>query len=210
MFEFSVRLKVYCRKMRRTLFWNLRWAWWLLVLTLTACSGLPRIIVLHDPLTPEEHATLGGRYEAQGLTKQATEEYHAALRKQPDNLPALIGLGNISYEQGKMKDAERYYQSLDRDPITLWPHLLASASLTLGKTWRRRRARPARWPNRACMRLISGDTGRHPSMRGTSCRGPGGSDSRRFDGARGGSGVERKDRSNQQTNHRSARKKTSP
>jgi Tfp pilus assembly protein PilF len=121
--------------MRRTIFWNLRWAWWLSVLTLTACSGLPRIIVLHDPLTPEEHATLGGRYEAQGLTKQATEEYHAALRKQPDNLPALIGLGNLSYEQGKMKDAERYYRkALDRDPNhPMANNNLASVYLTLGK-----------------------------------------------------------------------------
>jgi len=121
--------------MYRTRFWNPSWVWWLLSLSLAACSGLPRIIVLHDPLSPEEHVTLAGRYEAQGLTKQAVEEYQAALRKQPDDVPALVGLGNLSYEQGKMKDAEHYYhKALDHDPNhPMANNNLASVYLTLGK-----------------------------------------------------------------------------
>ncbi|HXC61401.1 MAG TPA: tetratricopeptide repeat protein [Nitrospiria bacterium] len=108
---------------------------WLLSLSLAACSGLPRIVVLHDPLTPEEHVTLGSGYEAQGLTKQAAEEYQAALRKQPDDVTALVGLGNLSYQEGKIKDAERYYRKvLDRDPDhPMANNNLASVYLSLGK-----------------------------------------------------------------------------
>ena len=121
--------------MRRGRFWNLQWVGWLLGLSLAACSGLPRIVVLHDPLTPEEHVTLAARYEAQGLTKQAAEEYQAALEKRPDEVPALVGLGNLSYQQGKMKDAERYYRkALDRDPDhPMANNNLASVYLSLGK-----------------------------------------------------------------------------
>jgi len=100
-----------------------------------ACSGLPRIVVLHDPLTPEEHVTLASRYEAQGLTQQAAEEYQAALRKRPDDVPALVGLGDLSYQRGEMKEAERYYRkALDRDPNhPAANNNLASVYLTLGK-----------------------------------------------------------------------------
>lgn len=104
-------------------------------LSLVACSGLPRIVILHDPLTPEEHVTLAGRYEAQGLAKQAVEEYQAALRKRPDDVTALVGLGNLSYQRGEMKEAERYYcKALDRDPNhPAANNNLASVYLALGK-----------------------------------------------------------------------------
>jgi Tfp pilus assembly protein PilF len=98
-------------------FRSLPWVLCLIGLTLSACAGMPRIVVLHDPLTAEEHTTLGGRYEAQGLNKHAAEEYRAALRKRPDEVAALVGLGNLSYQQGKMKKAERFYRkALDLDP----------------------------------------------------------------------------------------------
>ncbi len=121
--------------MHWSLFWNLPWVGWLVSLSLVACSGLPRIVVLHDPLTPEEHVTLASRYEAQGLTEQAAEEYQAALRKRPDDVTALVGLGNLSYQRGEMKYAERYYRkALDRDPNhPVANNNLASVYLTLGK-----------------------------------------------------------------------------
>jgi len=103
--------------MRRSRFKNLLWAGWLVSLGLSACSGMPRIVILHDPLSPEEHVTLAGRYEVQGLAEQAAEEYRAALSKRSDDVPALVGLGNVSYQQAKMKDAERYYRkALKYDP----------------------------------------------------------------------------------------------
>ena len=121
--------------MRRGRFWNLQWVGWLVSLSLAACSGLPRIVVLHDPLTPEEHVTLAARYEAQGLTKQAAEEYQAALSKRSNDVPALVGLGNLSYQRGEMKEAERYYRkALDRDPDhPMANNNLASVYLALGK-----------------------------------------------------------------------------
>ena len=78
---------------------------------------------------------LAGRYEAQGLAKQAAEEYKAALEKRSDDVPALVGLGNLSYEQGKMKEAKRYYlKALDHDPNhAMACNNLASVYLTLGK-----------------------------------------------------------------------------
>ena len=50
--------------------------------SLSACSNLPQVHVLHDPLTPEEHVTLGLTYEVQGHRDLATREYRTALTQQ--------------------------------------------------------------------------------------------------------------------------------
>ena len=85
--------------------------------TLQACSGLPRIVVLHDPLTPQEHVTLGESYQAQGNTELAVREFQAALRLQRDFAPALVALGNRSFEAGTLQEAEDYYsRALDAVP----------------------------------------------------------------------------------------------
>jgi tetratricopeptide (TPR) repeat protein len=84
---------------------------------LQACSGLPRIVVLHDPLTPQEHVTLGESYQAQGNTDLAVREFQAALHQQSDYGPALIALGNLSFEAGTLQEAEDYYRrALDAVP----------------------------------------------------------------------------------------------
>jgi len=84
---------------------------------LEACSGFPRLVVLRDPLTPEEHVTLGSSYEAQGLRDLAAQEYHAALRRQTEYVPALVGLGNLSFAGGALQEAADYYrQALDAEP----------------------------------------------------------------------------------------------
>jgi len=121
--------------MHRSRFWQNSWAWWLVSLSLASCSGLPRIVILHDPLTPEEHVALATRYEAQGLTKQAAEEYQAALGKLPDDVTALVGLGNVAYQRGEMKVAEGYYRkALKHDPDQpAANNNLASVYLSLGK-----------------------------------------------------------------------------
>lgn len=73
--------------------------------------------MLHDPLTPEEHVKLGMSYEAQGLKEMAAQEFQAALRQQSGYTPALVGLGNLSFEGGALQEAEGYYRrALDADP----------------------------------------------------------------------------------------------
>jgi len=93
---------------RRSLGWAL-----LLVAALgsvEACSGLPRIVILHDPLTPQEHVTLGEAYQARGLGDLATREFEAALRRQAEFVPALIGLGNLAYETNAFEESEEFYR----------------------------------------------------------------------------------------------------
>jgi tetratricopeptide (TPR) repeat protein len=77
--------------------------------SLCACSVLPRVVVLHDPLTPEEHVTLGLAYEVEGRPELAAREYDGALRKKQGYVPALIGLGNLAFDRGALTEAEAYY-----------------------------------------------------------------------------------------------------
>lgn len=95
--------------------------WALLLLTVLggveACSSLPRIVILHDPLTPQEHTTLGEAYQAKGDTEGAAREFQEALRRRPEFVPALIGLGNLAFERGDWGDAESWYQrALEAEP----------------------------------------------------------------------------------------------
>jgi tetratricopeptide (TPR) repeat protein len=84
---------------------------------LAACSGFPRLVILHDPLSPEEHVTLGTSYLQQGLTEKAEEEFRTALDQQPGNVQALVSLGNLSFERGNLEEAEQYYRRvLDEVP----------------------------------------------------------------------------------------------
>jgi len=83
----------------------------------SACSDLPRVRVLHDPLTPEEHVRLGLAYEVEGHPELAAREYDEALTKEHGYMPALIGLGNLAFDRGATKEAEAYYrQALSTAP----------------------------------------------------------------------------------------------
>ncbi len=75
-----------------------------------ACSNLPQVRVLHDPLTPEEHVTLGLAYEVEGRPELAAREYDGALGKKHGYMPALIGLGNLAFDRGALEEAEAYYR----------------------------------------------------------------------------------------------------
>lgn len=77
---------------------------------LQACSGLPRVVVLHDPLTAEEHMALGTTYEAQGAQDLAAREYRAAMTDRADYAPALVALGNLAFDSGALDEAEEYYR----------------------------------------------------------------------------------------------------
>ena len=83
----------------------------------SACSDLPGVRVLHDPLTPEEHVTLGLTYEIEGRLEMAVQEYESALKQQQGYAPALIGLGNLAFERGEVSEAETFYrEALATDP----------------------------------------------------------------------------------------------
>jgi tetratricopeptide (TPR) repeat protein len=82
-------------------------------LLLSGCS-LPRIIILKDPLTPEEHLNLGVAYEKQGEFEPAIKEYKAAAKKLP---VANLYLGNVHFQKKELGEAERYYKkAIKNDP----------------------------------------------------------------------------------------------
>ena len=85
-----------------------------LLALLPACSSLPRIIILHDPLTPEEHLNLGVAYEKKGEFGQAMKQYKTASKKLPS---AYAYMGNVCFEEKDFKCAEKYYKkAIDKDP----------------------------------------------------------------------------------------------
>jgi tetratricopeptide (TPR) repeat protein len=78
------------------------------------CS-LPKIIVIEDPLTPEEHLNLGVAYEKRGEFDAARKEYDAASRHLPI---AYVYIGNVYFTEGNMLKAEKSYQrALETDPL---------------------------------------------------------------------------------------------
>ncbi len=78
----------------------------IIALFLTSCS-IPRIILLTDPLSPEEHINLGLGYEEKGELDAAAREYKEALKKMPI---AWLYLGNLYFKKGEFAEAERAYK----------------------------------------------------------------------------------------------------
>jgi tetratricopeptide (TPR) repeat protein len=76
------------------------------VVLLTSCS-MPRIVLLRDPLTPEEHINLGLSYEKNGEYAAALKEYEAASKKVPI---AHLYVGNLYFQKGDIDDAEKAYK----------------------------------------------------------------------------------------------------
>ncbi len=74
---------------------------------LSASCSLPRIIVLEDPLTPEEHINLGVAYEKKGEADNALKEYKEASKKLPS---AYLYIGNIYFQKNELAEAETYYK----------------------------------------------------------------------------------------------------
>jgi tetratricopeptide (TPR) repeat protein len=76
-------------------------------LTIASCA-LPRIAILHDPLSPEEHVNLGVSYEKRGELDAALKEYKAAAKKLP---LASLYMGNVYFQQKKLPQAEKSYRA---------------------------------------------------------------------------------------------------
>ena len=85
-----------------------------LLAVLPACSSLPRIIILHDALTPKEHLDLGVAYERKGEFDAALKQYRAASKKLP---LAYVYMGNVCFEKKDMRRAEKYYKkAIEKTP----------------------------------------------------------------------------------------------
>lgn len=88
----------------------------LLVALVSGCS-LPRVTLIEDPLTAEEHLQLGLAYEQQGELDLALREYRKASEEVPE---ARLYLGNVHFLRQEYRLAERAYRraidTLANDP----------------------------------------------------------------------------------------------
>lgn len=79
-----------------------------------SCS-MPRIILLDDPLSPEEHLNLGVAYERKAEYDSAVKEYKKASRQ---ITLAYVYIGNIFFQKGEFEEAEKAYRkAIDKDPL---------------------------------------------------------------------------------------------
>lgn len=69
--------------------------------------ALPRIIILDDPLSPEEHLNLGVAYEKKGELDSAIKEYKIASKKLPI---AYVYMGNVYFQKKEYDEAETHYK----------------------------------------------------------------------------------------------------
>jgi Flp pilus assembly protein TadD len=89
---------------------------------LAGCS-LPRIVVLHDPLTAEEHWQLGVSYARDGERERAEQEYRQALKQKPDDPRIWSSLGHLHQSDGRTVEAERAYRrAIEIDPSFALAH----------------------------------------------------------------------------------------
>ena len=81
------------------------------VMLLTSCN-FPRIAILSDPLSPEEHINLGLAYEREGDIENAAAEYNEAARSLPT---AYLYMANLYFTQDELEKAEYYYKEAIRN-----------------------------------------------------------------------------------------------
>jgi tetratricopeptide (TPR) repeat protein len=85
----------------------------LLILVFFGCS-VPKIIVMEDPLTPEEHLKLGLAYEQKGEYDLAIREYESASKF---ITISYFYLGNAYFQKSEYDKAEASYRkAIRKDP----------------------------------------------------------------------------------------------
>ena len=77
-----------------------------LLMLLVAGCALPKIVILDDPLTAQQHNDLGVAYEEKGDFALAEREYEKALKKNREWVIPYLNLGHLYYRQGKLDRAE--------------------------------------------------------------------------------------------------------
>lgn len=78
-------------------------------LSLSGLLSCSHIVILHDPLSAEEHNDLGVAYEQKGEMEAAIREYRAALRKRKGFSRARVNLGNAYFRNKEYAKAEPLY-----------------------------------------------------------------------------------------------------
>jgi tetratricopeptide (TPR) repeat protein len=80
---------------------------WFVVWVLVSGCAMPSVIVLDDPLIPEEHLKLGLAYEKEGEFDNAIKEYETAAGEIP---LAYLYLGNTYFQKNELDQAEKMYK----------------------------------------------------------------------------------------------------
>lgn len=97
---------------RQKLFAGLPVAILLLVaaLLLSSCA-LPKIVVMEDRLTAEQHNDLGYIYEQKGIFDLAEKEYLLAVKKREGWHVPYFNLGNLAFKMGDFKKSENFFRT---------------------------------------------------------------------------------------------------
>ena len=106
------------------------WSWAFVVafVMIPGCSWLPHPVAYQDPLTAPEHMALGESYVQQGHSDLASREFEAALKQQPNYVPAFVALGNLAFHNQSLTAAEFYYRrALELSPA----HPVAANNLAM-------------------------------------------------------------------------------
>jgi tetratricopeptide (TPR) repeat protein len=77
----------------------------LFVVLVTSCA-LPKIVVLEDTLTADQHNDLGYIYETKGMLDLAEKEYSLAAKKRTDWHVPWFNRGNLAFKKGDYRRAE--------------------------------------------------------------------------------------------------------
>lgn len=86
----------------------------LVVAAATGCASRSAVPVAGEPLSSEENAGVARVYQRKGWEAQARDRYRLALEQNPENVDALIALGNYAFQRDKFAEAERYYEGARR------------------------------------------------------------------------------------------------
>ncbi|RMG58123.1 MAG: tetratricopeptide repeat protein [Deltaproteobacteria bacterium] len=90
--------------------YQVRLRFFILVIFFLAVSCGKRVVVLHDPLSPEEHNDLGVALTREGDLKTALYHLEKAVSGAPDNPLFRYNLGNALFRFGRYSEAEDEYR----------------------------------------------------------------------------------------------------